>query len=76
MTGLALSGRSRATLFFALAAACLLPWLGPAVALAAGILFSLLAGNPAPERTAASALLSSWAFCAEAIRTTSSTARR
>lgn len=53
MTGLALSGRSRATLFFALAAACLLPWVGPAVALAAGILFSLLAGNPAPERTAA-----------------------
>jgi uncharacterized integral membrane protein (TIGR00698 family) len=42
-----------ARLFFLLAAACLLPWVGPAAALAAGILFSLLAGNPAPARTAA-----------------------
>ncbi len=38
--------------FFALAAACLLPWVGPAMALAAGILFSLLFGNPGPQRTA------------------------
>lgn len=48
-----LSGRGRAFLFFALAAATLLPWVGPAVALAAGMLFSLLVGNPAPGRTAA-----------------------
>lgn len=39
-------------LFFLLAAACLLPWVGPATALAGGALFSLLAGNPAPARTA------------------------
>jgi len=38
--------------FFLLAAACLLPWVGPAPALAAGVLFSLLLGNPAPARTA------------------------
>jgi uncharacterized integral membrane protein (TIGR00698 family) len=37
--------------FFALAAACLLPWVGPATALAAGILFSLLFGNPGPQQT-------------------------
>ena len=41
-----------ARLFFVLSAACLLPWVGPAAALAAGILFSLLVGNPAPARTA------------------------
>ena len=45
--------RSRVLLFFALAAACLLPWVGPAAALAGGVLFSVLAGNPAPARTAA-----------------------
>lgn len=44
--------RARAALFFALAAASLLPWVGPAAALAGGILFSLLVGNPAPARTA------------------------
>ena len=38
--------------FLALAAACLLPWVGPAAALTAGILFSLLFGNPGPRRTA------------------------
>lgn len=46
------SDRGRAVLFFVLAAACLLPWVGPAAALAAGVLFSLLVGNPAPARTA------------------------
>jgi len=46
-----LSERGRAHLFFALAALALLPWVDPAMALAAGILFSLLAGNPAPART-------------------------
>ena len=46
------SDRTRAGLFFLLAAASLLPWVGPATALAAGILFSLLVGNPAPARTA------------------------
>ena len=46
------SDRTRAVLFFVLAAACLLPWVGPPTALAAGILFSLIAGNPAPARTA------------------------
>ena len=49
---LALSDRARAGLFFVLAVACLLPWIGPATALAAGILFSLAVGNPAPARTA------------------------
>jgi uncharacterized integral membrane protein (TIGR00698 family) len=44
--------RGRVVLFFVLAAACLLPWVGPAPALAAGILFSLLAGKPAPAKTA------------------------
>jgi uncharacterized integral membrane protein (TIGR00698 family) len=39
--------------FLVLAAACLLPWVGPAAALAAGILFSLLFGNPWPQRTSA-----------------------
>ena len=48
----ALTDHSRSYLFLALAAACLLPWVGPATALAGGILFSLLAGNPAPARTA------------------------
>ena len=38
--------------FFALAVACLLPWVGPAMALAAGIAFSLLFGNPGPQRIA------------------------
>ena len=46
------SDRHRAVLFFVLAAACLLPWVGPATALAAGILFSLIVGNPAPAKTA------------------------
>jgi uncharacterized integral membrane protein (TIGR00698 family) len=46
-----------ARLFFLLAAACLLPWVGPAAALAAGIFFSLLLGNPAPERIARGAKL-------------------
>jgi uncharacterized integral membrane protein (TIGR00698 family) len=45
------SDRTRAVLFFVLAAACLLPWVGPATALAAGIVFSLGLGNPAPART-------------------------
>lgn len=49
---LALADRGRAVLFFVLAAASLLPWIGPATALAAGILFSLMVGNPAPTRTA------------------------
>ena len=48
----AVTDRSRATLFFVLAAACLLPWVSPAAALAAGVLFSLVLGNPAPVRTA------------------------
>lgn len=47
-----LTDRSRSYLFLALSAACLLPWVGPATALAGGILFSLLVGNPAPARTA------------------------
>lgn len=47
-----MSDRRRVLLFFAVAAACLLPWVGPATALAAGILFSLIVGNPAPARTA------------------------
>jgi len=47
-----MSERTRASLFFALSAACLLPWVGPAAALAAGVLFSLVLGNPAPARTA------------------------
>ena len=51
---LLVSDRTRAALFIALAAACLLPWVGPATALAAGILFSLLVGNPAPAKTALS----------------------
>jgi uncharacterized integral membrane protein (TIGR00698 family) len=42
----------RALLFFALATACLLPWVGPAAALATGILFGLVLGNPGLERTA------------------------
>ncbi len=46
------SDRGRAVLFFVFAAACLLPWVGPAAALAGGILFSLVLGNPGPERTA------------------------
>lgn len=37
-----------ARLFFLLAAASLFPWVGPAPAPAAGVLFSLLVGNPAP----------------------------
>jgi uncharacterized integral membrane protein (TIGR00698 family) len=44
--------RTRVRLFFFLAAACLLPWVGPAAALAAGILFSLSLGNPSPARVA------------------------
>lgn len=48
----ALSDRSRVALFFGLAGASLLPWVSPAVALAAGIAFSLALGNPAPARTA------------------------
>ena len=47
-----MSSRARAALFFALAAASLLPWVGPAAALAGGVFFSLLVGNPAPARTA------------------------
>lgn len=43
----------RALVFFTLAAASLLPWVGPAAALGAGIAFSLLLGNPALARTAA-----------------------
>ncbi len=46
-----MTDRSKALLFAALAAACLLPWVGPAAALAAGILFSLLLGNPWIVRT-------------------------
>lgn len=46
------SDRNRAGIFFALAGASLLPWVSPATALAAGIGFSLLLGNPAPARTA------------------------
>lgn len=46
------SDRTRAGLFFLVGAACLLPWIGPAMALAAGILFSLALGNPAPAQTA------------------------
>ncbi len=49
---LPVSDRNRAGIFFALAAASLLPWVSPAAALAAGIGFSLLLGNPAPARTA------------------------
>ncbi|HYN41982.1 MAG TPA: putative sulfate exporter family transporter, partial [Thermoanaerobaculia bacterium] len=45
------SDSTRAVLFFVLAGACLLPFVGPATALGAGILFSLLVGNPAPART-------------------------
>ena len=50
---LRVTDRIRVRLYFVLAAACLLPWVGPATALGGGILFSLLAGNPAPARTAA-----------------------
>lgn len=46
------SDRRRVILFFVLAAACLLPWVGPAAALAAGVLLSLAVGNPAPAKTA------------------------
>jgi uncharacterized integral membrane protein (TIGR00698 family) len=46
------SSANRAVLFLVLAAACLLPWVGPAEALTAGILFSLVLGNPGPARTA------------------------
>ena len=37
-----MSDRRRVLLFFILAATCLLPWIGPATALGAGILFSLI----------------------------------
>ena len=47
-----MSSSLRPFAFFAAAAACLLPWVGPATALTAGILFSLLVGNPGPQRTA------------------------
>ncbi|HVO50752.1 MAG TPA: putative sulfate exporter family transporter [Thermoanaerobaculia bacterium] len=47
-----MSSSLRPFAFLALAAACLLPWVGPAAALAAGILFSLIFGNPGPRRTA------------------------
>lgn len=47
-----MSDRRRVLLFFVLAATCLLPWVGPAAALAGGILFSLIVGNPAPARAA------------------------
>jgi uncharacterized integral membrane protein (TIGR00698 family) len=47
-----MSSSLRPFAFFAVAAACLLPWVGPATALTAGILFSLLVGNPGPQRTA------------------------
>jgi len=49
--------RPRAVPFFLLALACFLPWVGPGAALAAGIAFSLLLGNPNPSRTA---LWSKW----------------
>lgn len=45
------SERRRVIAFLVLAATSLLPWVGPATALAAGILFSLVLGNPAPART-------------------------
>lgn len=48
-----LTERGRTNLFFALAALSLLPWVDPAMALGGGVLFSLLAGNPAPARTSA-----------------------
>jgi uncharacterized integral membrane protein (TIGR00698 family) len=47
-----MSSSLRPFAFFAVAAACLLPWVGPATALTAGVLFSLLVGNPGPQRTA------------------------
>jgi uncharacterized integral membrane protein (TIGR00698 family) len=47
-----MSSSLRPFAFFAVAAACLLPSVGPATALTAGILFSLLVGNPGPQRTA------------------------
>ncbi|MBK8596328.1 MAG: putative sulfate exporter family transporter [Holophagales bacterium] len=46
------SERRRVIAFLVLAAASLLPWIGPATALAGGIGFSLVVGNPAPARTA------------------------
>jgi uncharacterized integral membrane protein (TIGR00698 family) len=49
--------RAGVPVFFLLALGCLLPWVGPAAALAAGIAFSLLLGNPNPARTA---LWSKW----------------
>jgi uncharacterized integral membrane protein (TIGR00698 family) len=51
------SNRAVAPAFFLLALASLLPWVGPAAALAAGIAFSLFLGNPNPSRTA---LWSKW----------------
>ncbi len=47
-----MSPRIRSLVFFFLAAACLHPRVGPATALAAGILFGLLIGNPGLPRTA------------------------
>lgn len=44
--------KARAALFLALGAAALLPGVGATLALAAGIAFSLVLGNPWPERTA------------------------
>jgi uncharacterized integral membrane protein (TIGR00698 family) len=38
--------------FVALALACLLPWVSTGMALATGIVFSLIVGNPWPEQTA------------------------
>ena len=46
-----MSGRAKAALYVGLGAACLLPWVGPAAALAAGVVFSLAFGNPWIART-------------------------
>ena len=46
-----MTDRTKAALFVLLAAACLLPWVGPAAALAAGILYTLVLGNPWISRT-------------------------
>ena len=46
-----MSDRTRAGLTFVFAAACILPWIEPATALAAGILFNPSLGNPTPART-------------------------
>jgi uncharacterized integral membrane protein (TIGR00698 family) len=42
----------RRVLFLALIAVSAMPWCGPATALAAGVLFSLVAGNPWPQESA------------------------